>query len=198
MLRRWAAGNTSLTRPLTEGGNMKAIVGHTAGFFSVVASLAVLSMFAATGSWAQGKASTSAKQLIGHWTLVSNVNEVDGKKVDVFGANPKGLFIFDRSGRYAILIFRADLPKIASNNRNTGTAEENKAVVQGSLAHYGTYTVNEKEGSYNLRPQGSTFANWLGADQPRKFSIAGDELKITNPAPSVGAGTSYLILKRAK
>ena len=146
----------------------------------------------------QQKAVASAKQLVGHWTLVSVVNEKDGKKMEVFGPNPKGLFIFDRSGRYAILIFRADLPKIASNSREMATAEENKAIVQGSLAHFGTYTINEKEGSYSLHPQGSTFANWVGADQMRKFAITGDELKIINPAPSVGSGTSYLLLKRAK
>jgi lipocalin-like protein len=177
---------------------MKAIFGHTARFLSAAMSLAVLSLFATSGSWAQEKAGTSAKQLVGHWTLVSNVNERDGKKTEVFGPNPKGLFIYDSSGRYAILLFRANLPKIASNNRETATAEENKAIVQGSLAHFGTYTVNEKEGTFTIRPQGGTFPNWIGADQLRKFSITGDELKITNPSPSVGGGTSYLILKRAK
>jgi hypothetical protein len=153
---------------------------------------------AAGPATAQGKAATSAKQLIGHWTLVSNVNEKDGKKTEVFGPNPKGLFIFDSSGRYAILIFRANLPKIASNSRETATGEEYKAIVQGSLAHFGTYKVNEKEGSFVIQPQGSTFPNWLGADQLRKFTITGDELKIINPSPSVGAGTSYLTLKRIK
>lgn len=177
---------------------MKAIFGHMARFLSAVISLLLLSLSATPATWAQEKAGASAKQLVGHWTLVSNVNEKDGKKTEVFGPNPKGLFIFDSSGRYAILIFRATLPKIASNSRETATAEENKAIVQGSLAHFGTYTVNDKEGSFTIRPQGSTFPNWGGADQLRKFAITGNELKITNPSPSVGAGTSYLTLKRAK
>jgi hypothetical protein len=39
---------------------------------------------------------------------------------------------------------RADLPKFAANNRNVGTPEENKAIVQGSFAYFGTYTVTNK------------------------------------------------------
>ena len=35
------------------------------------------------------------------------------------------------------------LPKFASNNRQAGTPEENKAFVQGSLAYFGTYSVDE-------------------------------------------------------
>jgi hypothetical protein len=109
------------------------------------------------------------------------------------------LFIFDPSGRYSFQMFRPDMPKFASNNRLTGTAEENKAVVQATLAHFGTYTVNEKEGSFSLRIEASSFPNWSGAEQPaRKFTITGDVLTITNPASSRGSGASHLVLKRAK
>jgi hypothetical protein len=177
---------------------MKTFFGHTARFLAVVMSLAILSLFVASRSWAQEKGAASAKQLVGHWSLVSNVNEKDGKKTDVLGPNPKGLFIYDSSGRYAIQMFRADLPKVASNNRVTATAEENKAIVQGSLAHYGTYTVNEKEGTFTIKQEAGTYANLVGAGQLRKFLITGDELKMTAPYPSAGAGTNYLTLKRLK
>jgi hypothetical protein len=36
------------------------------------------------------------------------------------------------------LITRSDVPKFASDSRNTGTSEENKAAVQGSIAYFGT------------------------------------------------------------
>ena len=113
------------------------------------------------------------------------------------GANPKGIFIFDRSGRYAVMLFRPDIPKFASNNRNTGTPEENKAVVLGSFAHFGTYSVNEKDGSLFVRPEATTYPNWIGIDQKRLFSVSKDELKIANPSGSRG-GMSTVILKRAK
>jgi hypothetical protein len=163
-----------------------------------LASAITLVVCGGNAAAAQQRAGASAKQLQGHWSLVSINNEEEGKKVEPFGPNPKGLFIFDRSGRYSFQIFRADLPKFASNNRATGTAEENKAVVQGTLTHFGTYKVNEKDGSFTVYPQGSSYPNWTGVEQPaRKFAITGDELKITNPAGSRG-GTSYLTFKRAK
>src|SRR5262249_52921942 len=40
----------------------------------------------------------------------------------------------------ATLAVRSDLPKFASNNRDMGTPEENKAVVQGSITYFGTYS----------------------------------------------------------
>ncbi len=176
---------------------MKVSIRKLVVILSVVTAFAVVMPFAASDACAQQKAADTAKQLIGHWTLVSSKNEQDGKTMEPFGPNPKGLFIFDRSGRYAILIFRSDLPKFASNNLDNGTPDENKAVVTGSLAHFGTYSVNEKEGSYTLRPEAGTFANWVGIDQKRSFSVSKDELKITNPGAAKG-GTSTLILKRAR
>jgi hypothetical protein len=43
--------------------------------------------------------------------------------------------------------FGRDLPKIASNDPMKTTPEENKALMEGSIAYYGTYTVNESERS---------------------------------------------------
>lgn len=176
---------------------MKASIRNLAAIFPVVTAFAVVSPFVASDAYGQQKGASTAKQLIGHWTLVSLRNEQDGKTTESLGPNPKGLFIFDRSGRYVAMQFRPDIPKFASNNRSTGTAEENKAVVLGALAHYGTYSVNEKEGSYTILPEASTYPNWVGVDQKRMFSISKDVLTITNPSSPRG-GTATLILKRAK
>jgi hypothetical protein len=165
---------------------MKASIRKLVAILLVVTAFAVAMPFPASDACAQQKAANTAKQLIGHWTLVSVKTEQDGKTTEPFGPNPKGLFIFDRSGRYAILQFLPDLPKFASNKRDKGTPEENKAVVVGSLAHFGTYSVNEKEGSFSVRPEASTFPNWVGIDQKRFFSVLKDELKIINPSGSGG------------
>jgi len=176
---------------------MKASIRKLGVILSVVTVFAVVMPFAASNTCAQQKAANTAEQLIGLWTLVSVKNEQDGKTTEPFGPNPKGLFIFDRSGRCALLMFRSDLPKFASNNRDKGTPEENKAVVQGSLAAFGTYSVNEKEGYFSARYEAGTFPNHVGIDQKRFFSASEDELKITNPSGTAG-GTSTLILKRAR
>ena len=91
----------------------------------------------------------------------------------------------------------ANLPKFASSNRATGSADENKAVVGGSLTHFGTYVVNEADKSLTYRIESATFPNWDKTDQKRSFVITGDELKYTVPAGSAG-GTGTVTWKRAK
>ncbi len=49
------------------------------------------------------------------------------------------------NGRFPVIITRSDLPKLASNNREAGTTEENKAIVQESLAYFGTCSVSEPD-----------------------------------------------------
>src|SRR5262249_38049051 len=77
----------------------------------------------------------TAKELVGTWTVVSGETvRPDGGRTPTFGDNPKGNLVFTSDGRFVYLYSRGDLPKFASNNRTTGTADENKAVVQGSIS----------------------------------------------------------------
>ena len=109
----------------------------------------------------------------------------------------KGIAIFEGNGRFAQIVLRPDLPKIASNNAMTGTADENKAVVQGSAAFYGGWSVNENDGSVSTHIDGSTYPNWDGQDQKRTVSISGDEMKLCVPGAQIG-GTACAIWKRVK
>jgi hypothetical protein len=79
-----------------------------------------------------------------------------------------------------------------------GTSEENKAVVQGSIAYFGTYNVDEDGHMFIVHIGGSTYPNWVGTDQKRIFAITGDELKYTNANRSAGAGVALVLWKRAK
>ena len=139
----------------------------------------------------------TARELVGTWMNISNVNiRPDGSRVDTFGANGKGVIMFDSNGRYASVTLTADLPKFASGNRNTGTPEENKAVVQGSIAHFGTYSVADKV--IILKVEGSTWPSWTGTDQKRNvISFTGDEIKWTVLPASIG-GTAEVGWRRVK
>jgi hypothetical protein len=46
-----------------------------------------------------------------------------------------------------------------------GTAEENKAMVQGGIAYFGTYSVVDKV--IVEKVEGSTWPNWTGTEQKR-------------------------------
>src|SRR5437879_6971401 len=115
----------------------------------------------------------TAKDFVGTWTLVSAVSEQGGNKTDTFGPNPKGILIVDANGRYVIAFSRADLPKVASNNRTTATAEENKAIVGGSLTHFGTLSVNAADKTFNFTIEHATFPNWSGSEHKQRFTIRG-------------------------
>jgi hypothetical protein len=153
--------------------------------------------FAAHGGGNQKKGSLK-QQMLGTWTLVSNVLDQGGTKSEPFGSDAKGNVFFTSNGRVALIITRADLPKFASNNRTTGTAEENKAAVAGSIAYFGTYTVNDADKTLVMHLEGSTYPNWAGTDQKRGLELSGDELKFINQTPSMGPGTITVTWKRVK
>ena len=90
-------------------------------------------LFGPSTAFAQQQTTPQLSPLVGHWQLTSLTLEQGGKSVDMYGPNPQGLFIFDESGRYSIIIERRDVPNFASGNKATGTAEENRAAVQGNL-----------------------------------------------------------------
>lgn len=149
-------------------------------------------------SEAIGQQKSLQDQVVGTWSYVSvDVVQPDGKRVPLFGPHPRGLAVFDRSGHYILMTARDGQQRFASTNRMEGSADENKAVVQGTIAHFGTYTVNEADRSITFHIETSTFPNWNGTEQKRPISVTGDELKWVTPA-STGAGSAEVVLTRAK
>lgn len=166
------------------------------GLFFIVAAFSIAMVPGVSDVRAQESGSLQ-QQIQGNWALVSIYNEwPDGRKLDQFGPDPRGSMILTPDGRFSMFFMKANIPKFASNNRLSGTARENRAVVQGCIAYFGRYTVSsEKDGVVMLMVEGSTFPNWDGQKQRRLMSVSGDTLKVVNPASGIG-GTSYIVWKR--
>ncbi len=163
----------------------------------IVAALALIAAAILDSAGAQEmKEKTVKEQIVGTWWVVSAVNEMDGKKTESFGSAPKGQFMFTADGHFSTNIIRPGRPKFASNNRMTGTPEENKEAVAGNVSNFGSYAINS-DGSITLEITGSSFPNRDGTKQKRLAEIKGDEMKWTNPAASMG-GTSVIMLQLAK
>src|SRR5262245_13558986 len=157
---------------------------------AAMSSLAVMSENAA--------AQSPKEQLVGTWTMTSNTTtRADGSKVETFGPGAKGVVIFQPNGYHVLIITRSDMPKFASGNRASGTADENKSVVLGSVVYFGTYQVNEADSTYTVQVDGTTFPNWLGSVQKRNYAISGDELTMASGAGSAG-GSIVSIWHRVK
>jgi hypothetical protein len=139
----------------------------------------------------------SANDLQGAWSLVSSVLERDGNVIDQFGAGAKGMMILGADGRFMLTIIAANLPQFASNNRASGTAEENKAVVAGSIAMLGTYTFDATNKILTLRTESATFPNWNGTEQRRSvIGLDGTEFKYAT-AQASGGGRATVTWRRA-
>jgi hypothetical protein len=137
------------------------------------------------------------EQLVGTWIYVSSTTtRADGSKTE--NPNLKAIVIYTSDGHFAFVSVRADLPKLANPDRALATAEEAKAVVAGSIAYFGTYSINEVDKVITPKVEGSTFANMIGTDQKRIItSLTADELKFTNPRTPSGE-TLEIVWKRAK
>ena len=157
---------------------------------------ATLTVIACLGVAIPRAGAQTAKDLVGTWTLESDTSTTpDGRTIQPFGPQPNGMAIFDSAGHFAIINSRPDLPKFASNNRMRGTAEENEAIVHGTFAFFGTYSV--ANGVIVQHIDGGTWPAWTGTDQKRTIaSFTGDEQTWTT-VPSFG-GRSELHWKRVK
>jgi hypothetical protein len=144
--------------------------------------------------------------LVGAWTLLL----VDGVKADntqapLYGPNPIGSLIFTPNGRFSLQVMRTiNRPPFKSNNRDTGTADENKAAVQGTLSYFGAYTVDEVGKSISQKIEGSSFPNNEGRTLKLQVSsITDDELTITLPGtasstPGAGYASLQVIFRKMK
>ncbi len=135
------------------------------------------------------------EQIVGVWRTASIYNEEGGAKRHLYGEKPVGLTVFDRSGSYISYLSKLDLPKFAAKNRLKGTDAEYRAVVQGMIAGFGTYTVEGD--TVTIKWVASSYPNRAGTTEKRTYKIAGDELTSVNPTAASG-GTSYSKLMRVK
>jgi hypothetical protein len=160
--------------------------------------IALLAVLVALGG--EAAAQTLKERIVGTWEfVVAEVTAADGKKSFPFGETPKGILIFTPDGRFAQIHVASDVPKFASGNRLTGTAEEYAAINRRSLAVFGSYTVDEQKGTVTYKIVSSTFPNWEGEAQTRTIdTLTADEFVNTNPNVAGGRGSASNLYRRAK
>lgn len=171
--------------------NRRPLLGLTAAALTCTGVLLV-------ASHAPAQQKSLKDQLAGAWILTS-IDQTDaaGKKVQVFGPNPKGTQVLDASGQYIQIIWNSDAPKFKVNNRLKGTPEENAAAVHATTATFGTWTLDEASKTLTVRYTGSMFPNQAGTESKRAVSVNGDELRVSNPQTASGM-KSDTVWRRAK
>ena len=154
-----------------------------------------------------GRASTQStrgarEQILGAWQLESRtVREVNGEILldPVLGQQPTGRLFYDASGNMMLQMMRQQRMQSISVPSNPQDAK-NPRIVLGYDAYFGTFQVNEQEGTITHRVEGSLFPEDLGKDFQRRFRIDGDTLTLsfTSTTPERVEITRTLRFRRAK
>jgi hypothetical protein len=161
---------------------------------------ALLALALSAGAGAAQPATSLKDEIVGTWNfVVAEVTAPDGQKSFPFGETPKGILIFTADGRFAQIHVAGDVPKIASNNRLTGTPEEYAEIMRRSLSVFGTYTVDEANKTVTYNIVSASFPNWQGETQTRAIDkLTSDEFVNTNRGLAGGRGSASNFYRRVK
>jgi hypothetical protein len=161
---------------------------------------ALLALALSAGAAAAQPAKSLKDQIVGTWDfVVAEVTAPDGKKSFPFGETPSGILIFTADGRFAQIHVASDVPKIASNNRMTGTPEEYAAIMRRSVSIFGTWTVDEAGKTITYNVVSASFPNMAGEAQTRTIDkLTDEEFVNTNPNVAGGRGSASNFYRRVK
>jgi hypothetical protein len=115
------------------------------------------------------------------------------------GRNPTGLIIYDQTGHMSVQFMRDPRPTIASGQFSM-TPEEIKGAYDGYYAYFGTYEVNEKEGTVTHNIQASLRPSEVGTTYKRYVKFVDDRITLTT-TPIQQAGeqrTNRITFERVK
>lgn len=121
-------------------------------------------------------------KFVGTWTLeIVEERDAEGnwKQVaDRIGSDPIGYIMYDSAGNMAVQITGRNRPRLTSDDPQKATSEELKEAFLGYVAYFGTYEVNEDEGTVTHHRQGSLVPNRTGTDAKRFYIFKGDTLTL--------------------
>jgi hypothetical protein len=175
---------------------------------ALLVSLGLVTSSGFSPAAAQGKASnrqsaarTSAGSLkerfVGTWKLVNIEQRNAGGQVIPPAAtgnpNRTGYIIYDPAGYVAVSIMPVGRKKYAGPQ---ATEEEAKAAMTGYAAYFGTFTINEAEGTVTHHLQGSLNPG-MAADQKRVFEFSENRLTL-KPPPAANGNQSRLTWERMR
>jgi hypothetical protein len=131
----------------------------------VAAALIALTAPASAGSVVKEPKSIK-ERLVGTWIFISSINtRKDGSTYDRWGPNPKGVLMFDASGRYSQIITRSETALFGPK----------------TIFSFGTFTVDEVDTMIVTHIEGASVPKLNGTQQRRKIKLLnGDELRYVN------------------
>jgi hypothetical protein len=132
-------------------------------------------------------ASEAKDKFVGTWTL-QKIQALDeaGHWRSVTDRFDIGYLMYDSAGNMAVQLMRRDRPRFASDNMGDVTVDELEAYCGnqplgpclGYGGYFGTFDVDEKEGSVTHHLIGHISPNQVGTDAKRFYKFEGDTLTL--------------------
>jgi hypothetical protein len=124
--------------------------------------------------------------LPGTWELVSRVDVTDSgeRRLDPsLGDDPIGILIYDRAGHFAAQFMKRDRSTPIVDARSG--APNNSRAQGGYDAYFGTYTVDDKQGTVTQRLVGALSQENVGHVLTRAMTVDGNTLVIRLQTTSI-------------
>jgi hypothetical protein len=96
----------------------------------------------------------------------------------MFGPNPIGYFVHDRTGHFSVQIMRTPPIRPSAEDPDSLTESELRELFEGYYAAFGTYTVDSKSSESVYSIEGSTRPQYIGTEARLPYRIEDDSLII--------------------
>jgi hypothetical protein len=140
-------------------------------------------------------ASASAETIQGRWKLIAAEDlRADGSVARYpWGTHPVGSIVVEGGSCY-VQIMSSDTPSFAAGG-TTVTEQMKAALLSTYIAYSGPCTINEAEGSLNLKVEAAWRPDYVGTDQKRFFRFEKGKM-LFGPAPNSIRGSSEPLTRR--
>lgn len=122
-----------------------------------------------------------SQSLVGTWELVSREDhtKTGERRIDpALGENPIALLIYDGNGHFAAQFMKRDRSTEAAEVEGPSGAPNNSRARGGYDAYFGSYVVDDQEGTVTQRLAAALSPENVGHVLTRAMTVTGDELTI--------------------
>lgn len=123
-----------------------------------------------------------SERMIGTWELISREDHTASgeRRIDpALGADPLGMLVYDRGGRFAAQFMKRDRTAPAADLARPAAAQSNNTRARdGYDAYFGTYSVDDARGEVTQKLLAALSAENVGHTVTRALHVEGDTLTI--------------------
>ncbi|GAA4279825.1 lipocalin-like domain-containing protein [Gaetbulibacter aestuarii] len=117
------------------------------------------------------------QKFIGSWKLLEwSITGTDGTVSKPFGDHPIGRISYEANGQMAVQIMKENRTSFASEDFLKARTDEILPAFQSFIAYCGTFDVDLNSKTVVHHISISSFPNWIGQDQVRKFEFKEGQL----------------------